>query len=857
MKRFIGIIMSLIFSTLSIVGVSAEADNEYSDNVELMKGLGIFTSDFEKNEDDNVTRADFVKYVLNFRGIEADQYAQNVGFYDVDEMSSYATYVNAGVNLGFVSGFGDGTFRPEEAVICEHATKIMVAVLGGDKLVKEGLTTTAELANKFGVSVKADGKAEMTYGLLTKLLKNGLSAKPLLFEVGENNAFTFSENDALWVFHKTEKIRGIVTANDLTGLSSVNGAVNNDGYIRLGNEEMKYDADSYNDILGKQVEAYVCREDEAEPVIKYMTETNKNTVTVIQNDMIYSDDSGFSAYNFVYENENGKKIEKKLDGAYIIYNGIAKPDYSKENISPKIGWVTIIDNNSDGKIDIVNVFNADLTVVCGTVSVNSNFTVITDKFDNSKTIRVESDKVDDTQVFINGEVSNIGNIKDGMLILKGSNGDHTIMYVYDQSFVGKVNGTHGDTLSIDSKRYKYSESANIDRLKLNMQYRFYTDDKDCIFAFDKIGSDNDLHYGYLLDYKTDNESGNLDAIILKILTDDNVLERFYVRSQIKVNDKNHKLEKLDELLNPNGIFTRQPVRYKFDENNNITLLYTVTKDGMLRYEGEFTGEAEYAFYADTWSQKFYQDRETLVFNIFDDPESCYVEGAFKNIVLNPRPYTHYFYNVDEDLNTVDMVVWKRTDAASQKAENILPETQSMVVTDVTQMLDSDDQVRDCIVCRKGSDEIKVYYNDKMIQVYKDRFNSVKAGDIIYCEFDGKGNLVKIFKGFDSSQMHNYGISNQSYTVNGQHLVVAHARKKLAYIKVKEKLNNRFIKYDEGTGIIDSIQKIQTNARIYKISKSSRGVTVSLSSYDEIMPGDEIYFDADTNSVWYLYILDYK
>ena len=143
----------------------------------------------------------------------------------------------------------------------------------------------------------------------------------------------------------------------------------------------------------------------------------------------------------------------------------------------------------------------------------------------------------------------------------------------------------------------------------------------------------------------------------------------------------------------------------------------------------------------------------------------------------------------------------------------------------------------------------------MIQGYNDRFNDVKKGDIIYCEFDGRGNLNKIFKGFDSSKMQEYGTSYSSSTVNGMHQVAAHARKKLAYIKVTEKLNNRFIKYDDGTGATDNIQKIQSGANIYKVTKS--GMTVSLSSYDEILPGDEIFFDADTNSVWNLYILDYK
>lgn len=832
MKRFIGIITILILSMLCVIGANAEAAGEYSDNAELMKGLEIFPSDFDKSEDDKVTRADFIKYILNFRGIESEQYTQSIGFYDVDELASYSPAINAGVTMGLVSGYDDGSFRPEETIICEHAAKVMVLALGGDALLKTGQATVADMVNEFGIAVNADGKEEMTYGLLAELLKKGLSAKPLLLGTSEDKALEYSENDALWVYHKIEKRRGIITANNLTGLKSENDASGQKGYIKLDGEEMQYDTENYGDILGKHMEAYVCLEDKDEPVIKYMTVTDKNKITVLQSDMIYGSDSAFSAYNFVYENENGKKTEKKLDGnTCVIYNGIAKPDYSKNNISPQVGWVTLIDNNADGKIEVVNVYNADLAIVAGSISTSSDASIITDKFDSSKFIRVNLDKLDDMEIFINGENGNVGNIKEDMLVIRGVNGEHTIMYVYDNTFTGTIDSIYEDELNIDGKKYKCSKSADL--------------------------SDSDLHYGYLLDYTPDRETGSLDTIALKILSDENVLERFYIRDKINVNNKTLKLNKIDEMLNPNGAFARQPVRYKADEEHNITELHTVTENGMLRYEGEFTGDAEYAFYADTWSQKFYQDSDTLVFYIFDDMNACYVGGAFKNVVLNPRPYTHYFYNIDEKLNTVDMVVWKRTDTASQKAETVLPETKPIVVTQICQKVDSDGEVKDCIIGRRGSDELSIYYNDKMIQVYKDRFKEVKEGDIIYCEFDGKGNLNNIFMGFDSSKMQEYGTSNSSSTVNGMHQVVAHARKKLAYIKVTEKLNNRFLKYDDGTGADDNIQKIHTAASIYKVTKSSRGVFVSLSSYDEIQPDDEIYFDADTNTVWSLYILDYK
>ena len=60
MKRFIGIITVLVLSFFCITAVNAEG---YSDNAELMKGLEIFSGDFDKSENDKVTRADFINNI--------------------------------------------------------------------------------------------------------------------------------------------------------------------------------------------------------------------------------------------------------------------------------------------------------------------------------------------------------------------------------------------------------------------------------------------------------------------------------------------------------------------------------------------------------------------------------------------------------------------------------------------------------------------------------------------------------------------------------------------------------------------------------------------------------------------------
>ena len=78
--------------------------------------------------DQTITRAEYVKIVNNFFGYELE-YDKNAGFSDVDSDEWYAPYVNEAVERGYINGYEDGTFRPENPIRRQEATVILARIL--------------------------------------------------------------------------------------------------------------------------------------------------------------------------------------------------------------------------------------------------------------------------------------------------------------------------------------------------------------------------------------------------------------------------------------------------------------------------------------------------------------------------------------------------------------------------------------------------------------------------------------------------------------------------------------------------------------------------------------------------------
>lgn len=100
----------------------------------LLNTLNIMTGDPDGSfrPDDYVTRAEFAKVAVassDYRNSVASGLSVSP-FYDVPYTHWAAPYVRVGVTAGYVSGYPDASFRPDENVSFEEAVAIMLRVLG-------------------------------------------------------------------------------------------------------------------------------------------------------------------------------------------------------------------------------------------------------------------------------------------------------------------------------------------------------------------------------------------------------------------------------------------------------------------------------------------------------------------------------------------------------------------------------------------------------------------------------------------------------------------------------------------------------------------------------------------------------
>ena len=132
----------IIFAiTLYVVPVSA---NKVFDDLSPVHWCYDKIIDFEKKgyvdgyedgtfrPDKTITRAEFVKIVNNFFGYELENEAKTE-FVDVSEDDWFMPYVNEAVERGYIEGYEDDTFRPEEPIRRQEATVILARILDIDE----------------------------------------------------------------------------------------------------------------------------------------------------------------------------------------------------------------------------------------------------------------------------------------------------------------------------------------------------------------------------------------------------------------------------------------------------------------------------------------------------------------------------------------------------------------------------------------------------------------------------------------------------------------------------------------------------------------------------------------------------
>ena len=180
-KRILALLLAVcVACSMLILPASASGSNTA---VQTAVTLGGLTSDQTANLAAPLTRGALTKLMVAFsayRESAKTQGSTGTLYSDVGSGSAYAPYVRIAVQQGWISGYTDGSFRPDNAVTLEEACTAVLKLLGYDVTTLSGTFPAAQLnkANELGLRdnlTKAQGEG-MTLEDGAVLLYNALTA---------------------------------------------------------------------------------------------------------------------------------------------------------------------------------------------------------------------------------------------------------------------------------------------------------------------------------------------------------------------------------------------------------------------------------------------------------------------------------------------------------------------------------------------------------------------------------------------------------------------------------------------------------------------------------------------------------
>ena len=182
-KRFLALLLAVCIGASMLVLPASAAGNNTA--VQVAVTLGGLTADQtdEASLDSALTRGQLAKLLVAFsayRESVASQGTTGKLFSDVTADNRWAPYIRIAVQQGWLSGYTDGSFRPDNGVTLEEASTAVLKLLGYDVTTLSGTFPAAQLNKASTLGLRANlnrkqGEA-LTLADGTVMLYNALTA---------------------------------------------------------------------------------------------------------------------------------------------------------------------------------------------------------------------------------------------------------------------------------------------------------------------------------------------------------------------------------------------------------------------------------------------------------------------------------------------------------------------------------------------------------------------------------------------------------------------------------------------------------------------------------------------------------
>ena len=446
-KRIICLFLTLVIGIAAFYGAAFAAEGTSSvitPETELAElvNIGVITQT-RADWDSTITRAQMAKILVNILKIEPENGQFGQRFSDVTPQTDAYHPIMAMVNLGYMSGYENGTFQPEKSITGIEAGKILVHILGYKyKAVTGGGYPAGYLAcaNDIGLSkgVVLSYTEPLKWGELVKLLSNALDI-PLvdLIAVGENEKHQINPDVTLLTkYMKMQRAKGVVTANDLAGIQGNDAAP--EGKISI--DGIFYTPRSLKDrnLLGLQV-SYIYKLDDDLEAHQIVSIVERNTKKMTVESSQYSRLVGNTVYFYRDDTSSEQRVTFDVT-ADIIYNG-ERAVYSQELFDKvKTGTYEFISTtNSSYDLVIIRVYRV-MTVG----QIDRNNKILTDERDTGIKISLDDSEKTVLVYDANGKEVNFSFISTYDVLTYMDNEKYIEVYVGSSTVSGEVISVSAD-----------------------------------------------------------------------------------------------------------------------------------------------------------------------------------------------------------------------------------------------------------------------------------------------------------------------------------------------------------------------------------------------------------------------------
>lgn len=601
LKRIISLLLSLLLCFLSSAfGALAEdaAAEIKNTDMEMVITLGILGENASQRYDEAITRGEFFAGLSAIMGVSGS--AEKSPFTDITADHPYFEGVCSAAGLGFVSGFGDGTVRPDEPIDVKSAVRLLTYVVGWKDAVSGGMKVERAAAESeicgYAEALSSD---ILTVGKAASLFVNtGLAYSVELSSVGELDNYVYSTETVFSKYLDIYKVEGVVTASAASGLNSGYGAAGEESVV-IGGRVFFDKASWAGKLLGMSIVAWCTKESSENPnnVLYAYADTRKNEILTISAD----EEPVYSSGVLYYTDEAKGKRREEIDIAScdFLYNGKNVLAPSASMLSPEGGFVNLIDNNNDGQWDVISVKEYKTVIV---ETVNEFEEKIIAK--SGEVIDIENADFFEMKAQ-SGEQAYLVELGEWDVLAVCESLDKSVLeiLVAEKILVGTLEAYSMDSpasVVVDGGEYELSSFAvdnQGEEIKTSLSKRalfcFDINGRIACADFNPFSKDR---YGYILKWGT--EEGVKPSVIVKFLNDKGDIEVCELAEKILLDGKRETQKNLynwvkDENAQSFTAEESQLIVYQQNEEGKICLIdtaYTVDMAGNI--SGNAIGEGE-------------------------------------------------------------------------------------------------------------------------------------------------------------------------------------------------------------------------------------------------------------------------